>query len=280
MRIGLAQLNSRDDKAANLAAAGEAVAGLAARGADLVLLPEMFNHRWTDEANRDQAEPIPGPSSDWAAAEARLHGINLHLGSLIETRATEAGTTRFNTSLLFDRDGREIARYEKIHLFDVELPEGICYCESGVVSSGERMVTAEVEGVTFGLTICYDLRFPELYRALALRGADVLLVPAAFTTPTGISHWEPLLRSRAIENGCYVAACGQWGPCAPGKSPGYGHSMVVDPWGVVIAQCTEGTGIVLADIDLDHLHDVRRRLPVLAHRRPDLYRGFGLDEEP
>jgi predicted amidohydrolase len=271
MKIGLAQLNSQDDKAANLAAAEAAVAALAAQGCTLVLLPEMFNHRWTDEANRTEAEPIPGPASEWAAAQARRHGISLHLGSLIERREDETGVKCLNTSVVVDRRGGEVARYSKIHLFDVDLPGGVSYRESSVVSPGERVVTAQVDGVTLGLSICYDLRFPELYRALALAGAEVLMVPAAFTVPTGISHWEPLLRARAIENGCYVAACGQWGPSAPGKAPCFGHSLVVDPWGVVIAQCREGVGVVAAEIDLDHLRDVRRRMPVLKHRRPDVF---------
>lgn len=267
MKIGLAQLDSQHDKEANLAAAADAVAWLTAAGADVVMLPEMFNHRWTDEANRAQAEPIPGPSSEWAAAQARLHAVNFHLGSLIELR----DGVRYNTSVMYDRQGRELARYSKIHLFDVHLPDGTMYQESGVVSAGDQLVTVECEGVQFGLTICYDLRFPELYRALALLGAEVLLVPAAFTVPTGISHWEPLLRARAIENGCYVAAAGQWGPCAPSKAPAYGHSLVVDPWGVVIAQCSEGVTTVTAEIDLEQLRAVRSRLPVLNHRRPELY---------
>jgi nitrilase len=268
MRLGLVQLNSQRDKAANLAAATEAIASLAAGGADLILLPEMFNHRWSDEANVVEAEPIPGPATAWASAQAEEHGVNLHLGSLIEDREG----VRYNTSVVFDRSGRELARYSKIHLFDVSLPDGTEYRESGVVSAGNAVVTLDVEGMCLGLSICYDLRFPELFRALALQGAQLLMVPAAFTTPTGISHWEPLLRARAIENGCYVAACGQWGPSAPGKAPCYGHSMVVDPWGVVIAQCSEGVGTVLADIDLDHLRAIRSRMPLLQHRRPDLFR--------
>jgi predicted amidohydrolase len=271
MKIGLAQLNSQNDEAANLAQAQKAVASLAAAGCDLVMLPEMFNHRWTDEANREAAQPIPGPVSTWASAQARKLGINLHAGSIIERRETAQGLARFNTSVVFDRQGHEVARYSKIHLFDIDLPDGICYRESTVVSPGKKVVVVEMEGVRIGLTICYDLRFPELYRALALQRADLSMVPAAFTVPTGISHWEPLLRARAIENGVYVAACGQWGPSAPGKAPCYGHSMVVDPWGMVTAQCTEGVSMVTAEIDLAHLADVRSRMPVLRHRRPDLF---------
>jgi predicted amidohydrolase len=267
VKVGLVQLNSQYDKEANLAAAADAIATLATAEADLIVLPEMFNHRWTDEANVGQAEPIPGPSTAWAGAQAREHGVNLHLGSLIERRRGAL----YNTSVLFDRHGRELARYSKIHLFDVCLPDGTVYRESGVVTAGGSVVTVDCEGVRLGLSICYDLRFPELFRALALRGAHLLVVPAAFTTPTGISHWEPLLRTRAIENGCYVAASGQWGPSAAGKAPSYGHSMVVDPWGVVIAECGEGVTTVLAEIDLEHLRAVRSRMPLLEHRRPDRF---------
>jgi predicted amidohydrolase len=265
MKIGLVQLNTTEDKPANLAKAEELVARVAAEGADLILLPENFNHRGTDEANAAAAEPIPGPSSEWARKMAREQGVFFHLGSLIERR----GEQRFNTSVVFDRSGTEQARYSKIHLFDVELPDGTIYRESDAIAPGNEIVAFDCEGLRFGLVICYDLRFPELFRALADRGAQVFLVPAAFTIPTGISHWESLLRARAIENGCYVAACGQWGPSAVGR-PCYGHSMVVDPWGVVMAQCREGVGSVIADLDVEYLRSVRRRMPVLDHRRPDL----------
>lgn len=266
MKIGLAQLNTTGNKAANLAQAEEVVARLAAQGVDLILLPENFNHRGTDEANAAAAEFIPGPSSEWARKIAQEHGVFFHLGSLIEQR----GEQRFNTSVVFDRSGNEVARYSKIHLFDVELPDGTIYSESQAISPGNEIVTFDCEGLRFGLAICYDLRFPELFRALADRGAQVFLVPAAFTIPTGISHWESLVRARAIENGCYVAACGQWGPSAVGK-PCYGHSMVVDPWGVVMAQCRESVGSVVAEPDVEYLRSVRRRMPVLDHRRPDLF---------
>jgi deaminated glutathione amidase len=266
MKVGLVQLNTTDDRAANLAQAEEAVDRVVAQGADLVLLPENFNHRGTDETNAAAAEPIPGPSYEWARAMACKHGVFFHLGSLI----AQCGDERFNTSVVFDRLGTEVARYSKIHLFDVELPDGTLYYESDAISPGNEIVTFDCEGVTFGLAVCYDLRFPELFRALADRGAEVFLVPAAFTIPTGISHWESLIRARAIENGCYVAACGQWGPSKVGK-PCYGHSMVVDPWGVVVAQCREGVDSLVAELDLDYLREVRRRMPVLDHRRPDLF---------
>jgi predicted amidohydrolase len=266
MKIGLAQLNSRQDKSANLASAGAAIDRLAADGVDLVLLPEMFNHLGSDEENARAAETIPGPSTVWAQDRARKHGLFVHCGSVIERR----GEKLLNTSVLYDREGIEVARYSKIHLFDVRLPDGTTYLESRNITPGHEVVAFPCEGVTLGLSICYDLRFPELFHALADRDAQLFLVPAAFTVATGISHWEPLLRARAIENGCYVAACGQWGRSGPGNQC-YGHSMVVDPWGVVIAQCREGAGTVSAEVDLDYLHAVRERMPVQRHRRRDLF---------
>ncbi|MFH0917383.1 MAG: carbon-nitrogen hydrolase family protein [bacterium] len=266
MRIGLAQLNSRQDKSANLAAAGDAIDRLATAGVDLVLLPEMFNHLGSDADNALAAETIPGPSSEWARDKAREYGLFVHCGSMIERR----GDMLLNTSIVYDRAGDEAARYSKIHLFDVRLPDGTTYMESQAITPGHEVVVFPCEGVTVGLSICYDLRFPQLFHALADRGAQVLLVPAAFTVFTGISHWEPLLRARAIENGCYVAACGQWGRSEPGNHC-YGHSMVVDPWGVVIAQCREGIGTVSAELDLEYLHSVRERMPVQRHRRRDLF---------
>jgi deaminated glutathione amidase len=217
MKIGLAQLNSRQDKLANLAAAGQAVDRLAAQGVDLVLLPEMFNFHGLDATNAEAAEHIPGPSTEWARDKAREHGIFVHCGSLIERRDNGLGAEAcFNTSLVFDRTGTEVGRYSKIHLFDVKTPDGLEYSESEAITPGNEVVVCDCDGVKLGLAICYDLRFPELFYALADRGAQLLLLPAAFTVPTGISHWEPLVRARAIENGCYVAACGQWGPVRAG----------------------------------------------------------------
>ena len=163
-----------------------------------------------------------------------------------------------------------MARYSKIHLFDAVLADGLEYKESAAFAPGSEVVACECDGIRFGLAICYDIRFPELFNVLADMGAQVMLLPAAFTIPTGISHWEPCLRARAIETGCYVAGCGQWGPYARGRA-NYGHSMVVDPWGTVVAQCSEGVGTVTADIDLEYLQVARRRMPVQSHRRRDLF---------
>jgi predicted amidohydrolase len=266
VKIGLAQLNSRQNKSANLDAAGHAIDHLAGEGVDLVLLPEMFNFHGLDDANAAAAETIPGPSTEWARDKAREHGIFVHCGSLIERR----GENLHNTSVVFDRVGAEVARYRKIHLFDVRTPDGLEYMESKTLSPGNEVVVCDCEGVSLGLAICYDLRFPQLFHALADQGAQVLLLPAAFTVPTGISHWEPLIRARAIENGCYMAACGQWGMYARGRQ-NYGHSMVVDPWGVVVAQCHESTDTMVAELDMEYLQSVRGRMPVQRHRRRDLF---------
>ncbi len=266
MKIGLAQLNSRQDKSGNLAAAGEAIDHLAQQGADLVVLPEMFNFHGDDGDYTDTAETIPGPSSCWAAERARKHGVWLHCGSLAERR----GEHIYNTSVVFDRTGVEIARYSKLHLFDVVLPDGLEYFESKVITAGNEIVVCDCEGIKLGLAICYDLRFPQLFHMLADHGAQVFILPAAFTVATGVSHWEPLLRARAIENGCYVAACGQWGWYTADRQ-NFGHSMVVDPWGTVIAQCREGLSTVIVELDMDYLEEVRLRMPVRRHRRRDLF---------
>ena len=266
MKIGLAQLNSRQNKATNLAAAGRAIDRLAGQGADLVVLPEMFNFHGLEDAYQAAAEEIPGPSTEWARSKARERGIFVHCGSLAERRDGAV----FNTSVVFDRYGAEVARYSKIHLFDARTPDGLEYRESDAFAAGDQVVVCECDGITFGLAICYDLRFPELFHALADRGAQVFLVPAAFTVPTGIAHWEPVIRARAIENGCYVAACGQWGLYARGRQ-NYGHSLVVDPWGTVLAQCRESADTLVVELDMDYLRSVRERLPVQRHRRRDLF---------
>jgi predicted amidohydrolase len=270
VRVAAVQMNARDDKAANIAAAEELITRAARAGAQLVALPELWTYLGPPENNRANAEPIPGPVTERLATLARQHHIILHGGSFLEAGLDDEPRP-YNTSVVFGTDGALVARYRKLHLFDAEpLPDAPPYCESATVAAGHEVVAVEVEQLRLGLAICYDLRFPELFRALALHGAELLVVPSAFTLETGRDHWEVLVRARAIENGCFVIAPGQCGPRPPGRVT-FGRSVIVDPWGTVLAQAPDGTGVICAEIDLDRIGEVRRRLPVLANRRPDLY---------
>jgi deaminated glutathione amidase len=265
MRLAACQVNSRGDREANLASAVELLERAAVAGADVALLPEYVDYLGP-AAGEPKPEPADGSFAAVFAETARRLSMWVVAGSFHEVGPDRDHT--YNTTLVFDRTGSLTARYRKIHLFDVELagrPE-VSYQESRRVAPGTDVVCVDVEGVRFGLSICYDLRFPELYRGLAVAGAQVLLVPAAFTTHTGRDHWEVLLRARAIENQCYVVAAGQSGEHDPGRSS-YGHSMVVDPWGTVLAQAVDGVGIIVADLALDRVERIRAELPSLANRR-------------
>jgi deaminated glutathione amidase len=270
MKVACIQLNSQEDKAANVATAIELTEKAAAEGARLVALPETWTYRGRRAGLASSAERADGPSNALLAGIARRRGVFILAGSLYEP--TETPGMYSNVSVLFDPEGEAIASYRKVHLFDA-LSGTAVYRESDELVAGGELATADVDGVTVGLSICYDLRFPELYRALAVRGARILLVPSAFTMATGRDHWETLLRARAIENGCFVVAPNQWGPHPPERL-NFGHSMVVDPWGTVLATADEGVGMCVADIDLAMVDRVRDQLPALAHRRPDLYRGW------
>jgi predicted amidohydrolase len=203
------------------------------------------------------------------ANRAREHGIYLHAGSILERVPGEAKT--FNTTLVFDPAGEIIATYRKIHLFDVDLESDTSYRESATVGAGEEIVTFEMDGITMGLAICYDLRFPELFRILALRGAQAIILPAAFALATGKDHWETLIRARAIENGLFMIAPAQVGPHPPGLRC-YGRSMVVDPWGLVIAQASDAPQVVHTELDFSLVERIRQQVPSLANRQPDRYR--------
>src|SRR5690242_16001287 len=266
MRVALVQLEAVDDVDANLAKAA-AMADEAARDADLVVLPEYVQFRGSDDGYRASARPIPGPTTEPFAEIARRHGTWILAGS----HAEASGDPRrpYNTAVLFDRDGRLAATYRKLHLFDIAVDDGPADTESARVTPGDQAVVALVDENRLGLSICYDLRFPELYRALALAGADVLAVPAVFTARTGRDHWEVLLRARAIENGGWVIAAAGCGAGGPGAIPAWGHSLVVDPWGRVVADGGEGEGITVGDLDLDAVTAARRQIPALANRRPD-----------
>jgi deaminated glutathione amidase len=271
IRAACVQFSARADKSENIALMAPLVAEAAGRGADVVLLPEKWN-AWMDGPGlRPLAERLDGGETiDAMAGWARDHGVNLIGGSIAIVADDDAV---HNVSIAFDRAGERVAAYTKIHLFDVDVG-GFSYRESDGTAPGSELVTAEVDGVTVGLTVCYDLRFPELYRALAVdRGARILTVPSNFTLHTGMAHWEVLLRARAIENQAFVLATGQHGTPGGLDKPSYGHSMIVDPWGTVLAQAPEGDGVIVADLDLAAQESIRERLPALLHIRADLYRS-------
>lgn len=267
LRVALVQFEARDDVADNLARAATLAERAAATGARLVVLPEYLQYRGSDDGYRRSAAPVPGATTGPFEEIARRHRCWVLAGSVAETSADPRRP--YNTSVLLDPAGRVAARYRKLHLFDVAVDRETADTESARVSPGDEAVVAEVEDVRIGLSICYDLRFPELYRALALAGAKILAVPAVFTERTGRDHWEVLLRARAIENGAWVVAAAGCGRGGAGAIPAHGHSMIVDPWGTVVAQAPDGEGLITADLDLDRVADVRRQLPVLANRRPD-----------
>jgi predicted amidohydrolase len=266
VRVAAVQLNSNGDKARNLAAAERLVRAAAADGAELVALPEKWNLLAGGEETLAGAEPLDGPSLSAARGWARELGVHLLAGSIGES----AGEKARNTSVLIGTDGEDLAVYRKVHMFDVDAG-GVSYRESEHEQAGEELVTAEVGGIGVGLSVCYDLRFPELYRILALRGARLITVPAAFTMATGRDHWEVLLRARAIEDQVFVLAPDQTG-AAPPHFSSYGRSMIVDPWGVVLATAADGECFVAADLDLAAQERIRSELPSLANRRPSAYR--------
>lgn len=259
--IAAAQMCAGPDKAANLAIAGRLATEAASRGAQLVVLPEVFAWSGPQAEEPSVAETIPGPTCEAIGALATRLGIYVVAGSILE----RAGDDKvFNTCVLLGPDGAIRATYRKIHLFDVDLPGRVTVRESDTRQPGDAPVVAETSVGKLGLSICYDLRFPELYRHLAHRGASLLVVPAAFTTPTGSAHWEVLLRARAIENQSYVIAANQYGP-GLGGTTNYGNSMIIDPWGTVLARAGDREAIVLADIDSEYLNRVREELPALRH---------------
>src|SRR5438128_910971 len=269
IRVACVQLTSRADKAANLEKTERLVAKAAASGADVVLLPEKWNAIGGVDTLQEAAETVEGGESVEAMRGwARGHGITLVGGSITERR--EGREKLSNTSLVFDPDGELVGVYRKIHLFDVEVG-GHVYRESEAEEAGEEPVVVRGEGWPIGLSVCYDVRFPELYRILALEGAELVTVPSHFTRETGRDHWHVLLRARAVENQYYVAAAAQVGETLPGR-PSYGRSLIVDPWGIVLAQAPDEPTVISAQLDRRRLEEVRRRLPSLASRVPGAYR--------
>jgi predicted amidohydrolase len=266
LRAAVVQLNSATDKARNLGTAERLVRAAAADGAGLVALPEKWNLLAAGEELVAGAEALDGPSLTAARGWARELGIHLLAGSIAERRPEGKA---FNTSVLIGPNGEDLATYRKIHMFDVDAG-GVAYRESAHEEPGDEIVTAPLAGTIVGLSVCYDLRFPELFRILAVRGARILNVPSAFTLATGRDHWEVLLRARAIENQAFVLAPNQVGE-APPHFDSNGRSMIVDPWGVVLATAPDEECFVAAELDLSAQERVRQSLPSLANRRPWAY---------
>jgi predicted amidohydrolase len=267
VRAAAVQLNSKGDKDRNLATAERLVRAAAADGAEFVALPEKWNLLGGGEELVAGAEPLDGPSLSAARGWARDLGVHLLAGSISE-RGGE-GEKASNTSVLIDPQGEDLAVYRKIHMFDV-VAGGVSYRESEFERPGAEPVVAQAGGLTAGLTVCYDLRFPELFRILALRGARLIAVPSAFTLATGRDHWEVLLRARAIENQLFVLAPNQVGEAPPHYSS-FGRSLIVDPWGVVLATAPDEECFVAAELDFAALERVREQLPSLANRQPGAY---------
>ena len=267
MRVAVCQLQTGEDVSANLGVAERSLREAAAGGADLAALPEYFSYLGASRRRAELAEPVPGPTTDRVAALARELGIWVLGGSVLERGD---GGAVYDTSALFDRTGEVVARYRKIHLYDVDLPGQPPIRESATIAPGEALVTHETEFARVGLSICYDVRFPELYRGLMAMGAEVLFVPSQFQHETGKDHWHALLRARAIENQCFVVApgqCGMFGDPAKGRRS-YGHSLVVDPWGRILAEgSADDPGVWFADLDFVELRRIRQALPALRHRR-------------
>jgi len=266
LRAAAVQLNATEDVDRNLATADRLTREAAERGAQLVVLPEKWTVLGRSEVMEDHAQQIAGgPAVTWAREVAAELQIDLIAGSFVERRKGQTKTS--NTSLHVGPDGEIRAAYRKLHMFDVEVA-GTVYAESAREQAGDEVVvtTLESSGRSLGMSICYDVRFPELYRALSERGAELIAVPSAFTLATTRDHWETLLRARAIENQCFVIAANQIGEYLPGVRSG-GRSMIVDAWGVVLATATDTECAIVADLNFDQLADVRERLPALRHRR-------------
>ena len=268
MRVAAVQLNSTADQAANLAVADRLTRAAAADGAGLIVLPEKWTAMGSQQELRAAAEPLDGPAIGWARELARELRVDLVAGSILELVPGQEKLA--NTSVHVDPRGEIRAVYRKIHMFDVEVG-GHAYRESALEQAGEEIVLSRTAGgEELGLSICYDLRFPELYRILAVLGARIIAVPAAFTLQTTRDHWETLVRARAIENQAFVIGANQIGENVPGRFAG-GRSMIVDPWGIVLAQASDSAGVIVADLDLGRLATIRGSLPSLANRRPRAY---------
>jgi len=261
MRVTVIQNNPQDDEGQSLSALGDLIARASEQGTDLIALPEYYAFMGNTVIEHRDAGARFDEINGRMAEFARTNAVAIHAGSLAELR----GNRTYNTTVVHGADGAELARYSKMHMFDIELPTGEVIRESDIISRGDRVVTYSLNGWTIGCTICYDLRFPELFRALRDQGAELILVPSAFMLDTGRDHWEVLLRARAIETGCYIAAPGQVFRHAKGARACFGHSLVADPWGHVVAQASDTVGFVTAALDRGYMNTVRARIPVHNH---------------
>ncbi len=267
LSIAMCQMVTGPSKAENLARAGKMINQACQRNVDMVVLPEVFNCPYQADLFPLYAETYPGPTTDFLSMMAREKGVGIVGGSIIEQSAPGK---LYNSSFVFDENGNLIGRHRKIHLFDVDMPGRITFRESDTLSPGNNITLIKFKDITFGLLICYDIRFPELSRALALEGADLLIIPAAFNLTSGPLFWELMMRSRAVDQQVFVAAA------APATNreacyQAWGHSMVVDPWGRIMAIADDREQIVFAELDFSLNRQVRQEVPVLKHRRTDLY---------
>lgn len=268
MKVAAIQLNSISDKPENLKKISDFIVKAANDGAELVSLPEYCNFMGRDTDKIENAEKIPdGETTTLLGELAKENNLYVHVGSIVERYNDEKS---YNTSFIIHPNGTLLDKYRKIHLFDIEIKGMSRYKESDSIQGGTNPVMTSLSFGKAGLSICYDLRFAELYRKYALHGAKILFIPAAFTRYTGMLHWESLLRARAIENQCYVIAAGQFGKYLPEKEC-YGNSMIIDPWGTVIARASEGEGIIMAELRGELIRSARESIPCLQHRRPEIY---------
>ena len=269
VNVAAVQLSSGSDRQSNLESAHQLVEDAARQGATYVQLPEYFNFLGPLRRYAEMAESIPGPTTEEMARLATRLGVTLHLGSLLETSPVPGKS--YNTSVVIDPTGAIVATYRKAHLFDVDVPGAVQHRESDVIAAGEELVIANLDAFNLGLSVCFDVRFPELYRALAVNGAEVIAIPAAFNASTGRAHWEVLVRSRAIENHAFVVAAAQAGTTKEGIAT-YGHSMIVDPWGQVLACATsDEPEVIVAALDIDEVTRRRGPIAVIDLRRDELY---------
>ena len=267
-KIGVIQMDSQDDKAVNLKKLEGFIDTAASNGARMIAMPENIDYIGPKEGAVANAEDIPGPLTEFFARKAREHSVWLHCGSFGERIPGE--TKLYNTSLMMDPKGNIVGRYEKIHLYDVNIKNGPSTKESDGKKAGERIVVCDTEFCKVGLSICYDMRFPEVYRIMALQGAKILFVPANYTQFTGKDHWEVVLRARAIENQCYVVAPGQIGKKP--SFPAYGRSVVINPWGTVLCTAEDRECVIYAEIDTDYVDAIREQLPSFPNRQPKAYK--------